>query len=94
MHYTLEAARAMGLSYALGFQFKLDAAGVPKVLECNPRVQGTMVASVFAGANVIWMGVLETLGYPPEASRTPLKPAEFLRYWGGIGIVDGRVMDI
>jgi carbamoyl-phosphate synthase large subunit len=82
--YTLSAGREMGLRYVFGFQFKLGQDGVPKVLECNPRIQGTMVASVFSGANVIWFGVRELLGDPVSALPEPLQPSEFLRYWGGI----------
>lgn len=91
VQFTLRAARAIGLRYAFGFQFKLDAAGMPKVLESNPRVQGTMVASVFSGANVIWMGVKELLGeiieQPPQ-----MVVSQFLRFWGGVGVV-GECVD-
>jgi carbamoyl-phosphate synthase large subunit len=89
--FTLCAARAIDLCYAFGFQFKLDAAGVPKVLESNPRVQGTMVASVFSGANVIWMGVKELLGESIEEAPTPVA-SQFLRFWGGVGVA-GECID-
>jgi carbamoyl-phosphate synthase large subunit len=91
--YTLRAAREIGLEYAFGFQFKLDGEGTPKVLECNPRVQGTMVASLFGGANVIWMAVMEALGSPPSAVPRKPKPAEFRRFWGGMGLTGGRLVD-
>lgn len=91
--YTLEAANEIGLRYAFGFQFKLDEAGVPKVLECNPRVQGTMVASLFSGVNVIWMAVKEALGEPPGHVSTKLREAAFNRFWGGIGVSGGRLLD-
>ncbi len=90
---TLKAARHLGLRYAFGFQFKEDAEGVPRVLECNPRVQGTMAASVFGGLNAVWLGVQECLGASPDA-RPTLRPATFRRYWGGLGIVDGEVIEI
>jgi len=83
--YTLRAAETAGLTLAFGFQFKLDDAGVPKVLECNPRVQGTMVASLFAGANLPWLAVREVLGYPVKQLE-PLQDASFYRYWGGVGV--------
>ena len=86
MEYTLRAARELGLWYAFGFQFKLDYEDVPKVLECNPRVQGTMVASVFSGANVIWMSVMEALGIPTAGPAEELQESDFYRFWGGIGI--------
>jgi len=86
------AAAALDLRYAFGFQYKLDADGVPKLLESNPRIQGTMVASCMAGANVIWLAVEELCGLPPSAAPT-IHPLRFTRYWGGLGVgaeVDGR----
>lgn len=90
---TLRAARHLELRYAFGFQFKEDAEGVPRVLECNPRVQGTMVASVFGGLNAVWLGVQECLGESPDA-LPPLRSATFRRYWGGLGIVGDEVFEI
>ena len=87
--FTLKAAKELSLKYAFGFQFKLDYSDAPKVLECNPRVQGTMVASVFAGANVIWWTVKEALGEKIEGS-VQLSDSEFYRFWGGVGLLDGR----
>jgi carbamoyl-phosphate synthase large subunit len=86
MDYSLRLAKSLGLQYAFGFQFKLDEEGTPRILECNPRVQGTMVASVFSGVNVIWMSVREGLGYPVR-SIPKLKNSEFYRYWGGLGTI-------
>jgi carbamoyl-phosphate synthase large subunit len=91
---TLRAGEHLGLRYAFGFQFKEDANGVPKVLECNPRVQGTMVASVFGGFNPIWLSVEELLNEPPTALPAPLRPATFQRFWGGLGIRDDEVGEI
>lgn len=92
--YSIAASRHLNLQYAVGFQFKLDREGVPKVLECNPRVQGTMVASVFSGANVIWLGVREVSGDPPAEIPSPLKPSCFYRYWGGIAVGGGHADEI
>lgn len=83
--YSLKLSKALGLHYAFGFQFKLDSDGTPNILECNPRVQGTMVASLFSGVNVIWMSVREALGYPLKFIPKKLKSSEFYRYWGGLG---------
>jgi carbamoyl-phosphate synthase large subunit len=92
--YTLAAARELGLRYVFGFQFKLAYDGTPKVLECNPRIQGTMVASVFSGVNLIWFGVRELLDDPVVGLQGPLHASEFLRYWGGIGVDGGDCFEI
>lgn len=80
-------ASHLDLIYCFGFQFKLDTEGVPKILESNPRVQGTMVASVFAGFNMIYYAVKECLGEEVNLDAVRLiDKSEFKRYWGGIGI--------
>jgi carbamoyl-phosphate synthase large subunit len=94
VRYTLAAAKSIGLQYAFGFQFKLDPEGIPKVLECNPRVQGTMVASTFSGVNVIWLAIKTLLGEPLPELAGELQVARFCRFWGGLGIVDGCVCEI
>jgi carbamoyl-phosphate synthase large subunit len=92
--YTLRAGKELGLKYAFGFQFKLDYADVPKILECNPRVQGTMVASVFSGVNVIWMAVREAIGAPLDRLSDTLKKSDFYRFWGGIGVSESSIEEI
>ncbi|MFL6352713.1 MAG: ATP-grasp domain-containing protein [Bryobacteraceae bacterium] len=92
--YTLQAGRHLGLTGAFGFQFKLDENGVAKVLECNPRVQGTMVASLFSGVNVIWLAVKEALGEAPAEIPPLRRPAQFYRFWGGLGVYDGGSHEI
>jgi carbamoyl-phosphate synthase large subunit len=69
-------AEKYDLKYAFGFQFINY-----KIIECNPRVQGTMVASTLAGANIIEAACLEALGLPvpPFSVRWG---ASFTRYWG------------
>jgi carbamoyl-phosphate synthase large subunit len=94
VEYTLKAGDHLGLTGAFGFQFKLDANGVAKVLECNPRVQGTMIASLFSGINIIWLAVKEALGEPAMIPVPAGKPSRFYRFWGGVGVCDGRTFEI
>ena len=89
--YSLRLAERLELQYCFGFQFKLAEDGTPKILECNPRVQGTMVAGGFAGFNLIYYSIREAVGDPiknfdPARLRDGL---EFIRYWGGLGIHEG-----
>jgi len=94
INYSLQAADAIDLEYVFGFQFKLDEQGTPKILESNPRIQGTMVASNFAGANIIWTAVKDLLGWDYQISQEQLKKASFYRFWGGLGIKDGGIYEI
>lgn len=96
LEYTRRAADAMNLQYAFGFQYKLAEDGTPKVLECNPRIQGTMVTSVFAGHNVIWYTVRELMGVAPtaeELDQVSVREASLYRFWGGVGTIDDEVVD-
>jgi carbamoyl-phosphate synthase large subunit len=73
----------LGLRYAHGFQFKEDEDGNPKLLECNPRIQGTMAASCLIGQNFIYKGICEALGEAYIQSMNSGESATvFYRYWG------------
>ena len=77
----------LNMENCYGFQFKLDKKNVPKILESNPRIQGTMVLATIANANIIYASVKKALG--EEIPEFDVKwGAKFLRYWGGVGISD------
>lgn len=96
MHLCQKISNHLGLRYAFGFQFKMDTDGVPKILECNPRIQGTMVAAMTAGYNIPWLAVKDALGEPisiePPKNENPPSESMFYRYWGGIGLSGGNVI--
>jgi hypothetical protein len=43
---------------------------------------------------VIWLGVKESLGEPIDGLSHSVRASRFLRYWGGIGVVDGCADEI
>ncbi len=93
IEYSKKLADSLNLEYCFGFQFKLDADGIPKILESNPRVQGTMVASTFAGFNMIYYAVKLALGQDIELKDLNIKNnVEFKRYWGGIGLLGENLL--
>ena len=77
----LTLGRFLGLTGVYGVQFKENAEGVPCLLEVNPRVQGTMAASVLAGANLIWMGVLEAMGESVTEEPAVRIGTRCVRHW-------------
>jgi carbamoyl-phosphate synthase large subunit len=88
--HSLLISQKLNLEYCFGFQFKLDQNGVPKILECNPRVQGTMVLSTIAGVNIIYNAIKSILN--EEIPKQDIDwNAKLLRYWGAIGISKGVV---
>lgn len=85
IEYSRQLADACDLTLCFGFQFKLNKEGIPMLLESNPRVQGTMVMSTFAGANVIYASVKDLLGDPIPEFNIDWN-TRLLRYWGAVGI--------
>jgi carbamoyl-phosphate synthase large subunit len=83
INHCLHAARHIGLDGVFGFQFK-EGGGIPKLLECNPRVQGTMIASLVTGNNIIWAAVADSVPekVPPVDLSRPWEAGVCYRYWG------------
>ena len=73
-------ARNLGLEYNINVQFKYDADGTAKVIEINPRVAGTIVMCVGAGANMPYLAVKYALGesVPPVDVEWG---TEMVRFW-------------
>lgn len=89
IEYSLALSNSIGLEYCFGFQFKLDGKDCPKILESNPRIQGTMVLSTFSGANIIYLSVKALLGENFNLPQVNWN-TRLLRYWGGIAVHDEK----
>tara|TARA_Y100000590_G_scaffold233532_1_gene263093 strand:- start:17106 stop:18170 length:1065 start_codon:yes stop_codon:yes gene_type:complete len=80
--FSIKLMNELSLKYCFGFQFKMKD-DIPHIIECNPRVQGSMIISTLANANIILNSILFLL-------NKPLLPMDvkygtsFTRYWGGI----------
>lgn len=87
--YSRKLSEKLGLEYAHGYQFKLDDEGIPKIIECNPRIQGTMVLSTFAGANIIY-GALK-MALDEKLPKFNVKwGTRLLRDWGAISVFNNE----
>jgi len=85
--YSKKLSDYLDLEFCFGFQFKYDKNGIPKILECNPRVQGTMIFSTIMGANIIYSSIKSCLGEKiPQFSLD--WNTRLLRYWGAVGMND------
>ena len=92
IEYSKLLTEKLKLSYAFGFQFKLDKNNEPKLLECNPRIQGTMVMATLSGANIIYSVLKLLLG--EEIPRFDIKwNMKFIRYWGGISVFNDKFLE-
>ena len=87
IEYCTLIAKKLDLKNCFGFQFKIDKNGIPKILESNPRIQGTMILSTLAGANIIYASIKDALreNYDEFNIKWGTK---FIRYWGGVGVTD------
>lgn len=84
--YCKMISESLNLENCFGFQFKLDKNKVPKILECNPRVQGTMVLATFAEANIIYASIKKALD--EKIPTFEIKwGTKIFRYWGGVGVL-------
>jgi carbamoyl-phosphate synthase large subunit len=91
IRYSNKLSVSTGLNYCFGFQFKLDEKGIPKILESNPRIQGTMIASKFAGCNIIYLALKHLFNENVNINQYSINNrVEFKRYWGGVGIEAGK----
>ena len=81
IEYCRRIVEGLKLEYIIGFQFKEDKDGRPRLLECNPRVQGTTILSTLAGANII-EGAVQLAKYNKAEKLTPRWGVKMRRYWG------------
>ncbi len=72
--------RSLGLEYNINLQFKHDPDGVPKIIEINPRVSGTIVMCVGAGANLPYLGVKHAIGEEVQKPNVAWG-TRMVRYW-------------
>lgn len=77
---TRDICERLGLEYNVNVQFRYDGEGTPKVIEINPRVSGTVVMCVGAGANLPHLALRYALG-----DSVPAVDVEWgtrmVRYW-------------
>lgn len=91
--YSRQLAEATDLKFCFGFQFKISEKGQPLLLESNPRVQGTMVMSTFANANIIYNSVKVLTG--DNIPEIPINwNTKLLRYWGAVNIQENESVRI
>jgi carbamoyl-phosphate synthase large subunit len=76
-------ARLIGLDYNINMQFKYSQDGIPKIIEINPRVSGTIVLCTGAGVNLPWLAVQLALGETPVIPE-PKWGTLMVRYWSEI----------
>ncbi len=76
----------LGLEGPIGVQWKADQQGNYKLLEINPRLQGTTSALLLAGVNVPQKTVKHYLGITDNQLVEAKWGTRFSRFWKDVGI--------
>ncbi len=78
--YSKKIVEKLNLNGNIGFQFKNNKRGIPILIECNPRIQGTIVINTFAGANLVYLAVKLALGEKIKIPKVKWG-TKTIRYW-------------
>ena len=93
IRYSQKIVERLGLHGNIGLQFKNDSKGVPKILESNPRVQGTIVFNTAGGFNMVYNAVKVAL--QEEIQKQPVNwGMKMVRYWDEIYYYNGERIGI
>jgi len=88
-------AATLKLHGNIGLQFKLDRDGIPKIIECNPRVQGTIVLCTAAGVNMVYNAVKTALGEPISDKQSDIRwGIKMIRFWDEVYTDGNRFFNI
>lgn len=80
--FCIRLAQTLELSGPIGMQWKEDEAGIPHLIEINPRLQGTTSVLLLAGLNMPVVAVQQALGLPLVASTMDIDwDKRFVRFW-------------
>jgi carbamoyl-phosphate synthase large subunit len=93
IEYSKRIVEGLKLNGNIGLQFKRDINGIPKIIESNPRVQGTIVLCSAAGMNMVYdavrIGLSEKIVIPEIKWGTRM-----IRFWDELFIdADGNKVD-
>lgn len=80
IHYCIRIASVLKLHGNVGIQARYDKNGVIKILEINPRVQGSIVCCAAAGVNLPYLAIKQALG-EPVGTITVKWGTEMVRHW-------------
>ena len=79
--FARQVAEAIGLTTVANVQVKQDAAGMPALLEVNPRFPGTMPLTIAAGIDMPRLAIGEALGTPIPDGPLPFQDIAMVRYF-------------
>ena len=81
IEYCNAIAKCISLHGNIGIQVKLDKNNKPKILEINPRLQGSVINCVAAGVNLPYLGIKLFLGEDIPADKYGWEGIKMVRKW-------------
>jgi carbamoyl-phosphate synthase large subunit len=78
---TQRLIQKLGLEGPIGVQWRVDRNGVPRLLEINPRLQGTTSVLRQVGVNIPLIAVKQALGLKETISKDVKWGRKFTRHW-------------
>jgi carbamoyl-phosphate synthase large subunit len=94
INYCREIISCLNIKGAIGIQVRLGLDGLPYVLEINPRLQGTVVASVAAGANIPLYLIMSSLGLEVKVGALNWG-MKMIRFWEESYFdMSGKILDV
>jgi len=83
--YCKRIVSSLELDGNIGIQVRADENGIYKILEINPRVQGSIVSCAAAGVNLPYLAIKKALGENIKDSDVHINwGTEMLRYWNEV----------
>jgi carbamoyl-phosphate synthase large subunit len=80
--YAVLVVERLQLNGNIGVQVRRDLNRTPKIVEINPRIQGTIVHCTAAGINLPVLAVKQALGIAPSEAELNVKwGTRMTRYW-------------
>lgn len=80
--YAAAVVERMQLNGNIGVQVRRDRQRQPKIVEINPRIQGTIVHCTAAGINLPALAAKQALGIPPSQDELEIRwGTRMTRYW-------------
>ncbi|MCX6332929.1 MAG: ATP-grasp domain-containing protein [Bacteroidia bacterium] len=93
IEHSKKIVEGLKLNGNIGLQFKRDTNGIPKIIESNPRVQGTIVLCTAAGENMVYEAVKIGIGEKPVIPEIKWG-LKMIRYWDELFLdINGNKVD-
>lgn len=80
MSLTAQIVRELKLDYVISPTFRIGSDGRPRIIEINPRVPGSIMAALGAGANLPYLAIKVALGEDFELPEIRWE-TKMVRYW-------------